>query len=172
MPGMNGLDLARQVREMGSKEPVIAITGHADVPLAVEAMRAGVVDFIEKPFDDAMLLAAIARVLGRVDYAMSADGEKREIMSRFESLSPRERDVLTGLVQGHANKAIAFDLDISPRTVEVYQAKLMPEMKAGSLFGIGAKLSNGHAWLNRADEQPTKSKSFQLRSDNCLFVYM
>lgn len=133
MPGMNGLELARTVRDSGSKEPVIVITGHADVPLAIEAMRAGVVDFVEKPFDDEALLGAIRRVLDQVGDGLSVDGRRREMASRLDSLSPRERDVLIGLVQGHANKTIAFDLDISPRTVEVYRANLMSKMKAGSL---------------------------------------
>lgn len=133
MPGMDGLELARRVRDGGSNEPVIVITGHADVPLAIEAMRAGVVDFVEKPFDDEVLLGAIRRAFDQAGDALSAGEERREIASRFESLSPRERDVLNGLVQGHANKAIAFDLNISPRTVEVYRANLMSKMKAGSL---------------------------------------
>jgi two-component system response regulator FixJ len=133
MPGIGGLELARRIRDSGSSEPVIVITGHADVPLAIEAMRAGVVDFVEKPFDDEVLLGSIRRVLGQAEGALSAEGQRREIASRFNSLSPRERDVLVGLVQGQANKAIAYDLSISPRTVEVYRANLMAKMKAQSL---------------------------------------
>lgn len=133
MPGIGGLELARRIRDSGSSEPVIVITGHADVPLAIEAMRAGVVDFVEKPFDDEVLLGSIRRVLGQAEGALSADGQRREMASRFDSLSPRERDVLVGLVQGQANKAIAYDLSISPRTVEVYRANLMAKMKAQSL---------------------------------------
>lgn len=133
MPEMTGIELARRLREGGSREPVIIITGHADVPLAIEAMHAGVADFIEKPFDDELLLAAIRRGVADVGKAASAEAERREIASRFDSLSGRERDVLKGLVEGHANKVIAYDLDISPRTVEVYRANLMSKMQAGSL---------------------------------------
>lgn len=133
MPDMNGLDLARRLHDDGSVEPVIIITGHADVPLAIEAMRAGVVDFIEKPFEDEVFLAAIHRVLGRASKCSSADAERREFGARLKSLSPRERDVVDGLVKGHANKVIAFDLGISPRTVEVYRANAMTKMQAGSL---------------------------------------
>ena len=133
MPGINGLELARRIRDSGSNEPVIVITGHADLPLAIEAMRAGVIDFVEKPFDDEVLLGSISRVLGQAEGALSAEGQRREMASRFDSLSQRERDVLLGLVQGHPNKVIAYDLNISPRTVEVYRANLMTKMKAGSL---------------------------------------
>ena len=133
MPDMTGLELARRLRDSGSVEPVIVITGHADVPLAIEAMRAGVVDFIEKPFDDGVLLASIHRVLDQSAKATSAETERREFAARLEGLSPRERDVVDGLVKGHANKVIAFDLGISPRTVEVYRANAMTKMQAGSL---------------------------------------
>ena len=133
MPEMTGIELARRLRESGSREPVIIITGHADVPLAIEAMHAGVADFIEKPFDDELLLAAIRRVVDQAGEAASAETERRELAARFDSLSGRERDVLKGLVEGHANKVIAYDLDISPRTVEVYRANLMSKMQAGSL---------------------------------------
>lgn len=133
MPEMTGIELAQRLRESGSREPVIIITGHADVPLAIEAMHAGVADFIEKPFDDELLLAAIRRVVNQAGEAASAETERRELAARFDSLSGRERDVLKGLVEGHANKVIAYDLDISPRTVEVYRANLMSKMQAGSL---------------------------------------
>jgi len=133
MPEMTGLELARRLRDSGSLEPVIMITGHADVPLAIEAMRAGVVDFIEKPFDDEVLLASVHRVLDKAGKATSADAERREVAARLEALSPRERDVVDGLVKGHANKVIAFDLGISPRTVEVYRANAMTKLRASSL---------------------------------------
>lgn len=133
MPEMTGLELARRLRDSGSLEPVIVITGHADVPLAIEAMRAGVVDFIEKPFDDEVLLASVHRVLDKAGKATSADAERREVAARLEALSPRERDVVDGLVKGHANKVIAFDLGISPRTVEVYRANAMTKLRASSL---------------------------------------
>ena len=133
MPDMTGIELARHLRDTGSAEPVMIITGHADVPLAIEAMRAGVFDFIEKPFDDEVLLAAIQRVADQADRTLSADAERQRIKARLETLSARERDVLDGLVKGHANKVIAFDLDISPRTVEVYRANAMTKMGANSL---------------------------------------
>jgi two-component system response regulator FixJ len=133
MPDMTGIELARRLRDSGSVEPVIVITGHADVPMAIEAMRAGVVDFIEKPFDDEVLLASIHRVLDQSRKATSADAERRAIAVRLDTLSPRERDIVDGLVKGHANKVIAFDLGISPRTVEVYRANAMTKMHAGSL---------------------------------------
>lgn len=133
MPGMTGIELARHLRDGGSTEPIMIITGHADVPLAIEAMRAGVVDFIEKPFDDEVLLAAIRRVAVQADRVLSADAERRKLAAKMETLSARERDVLEGLVKGHANKVIAFDLDISHRTVEVYRANVMTKMEAHSL---------------------------------------
>jgi len=133
MPDMTGIELARRLQEGGSGEPVIVITGHADMALAVEALRAGVVDFIEKPFDDEVLLASIRRAVATVRDTTSAAAERLELAARFNALSGRERDVLNGLVLGHANKVIAYDLDISPRTVEVYRANLMTKMQAGSL---------------------------------------
>lgn len=133
MPDMTGIELARRLQADGSGEPVIVITGHADMPLAVEALRAGVVDFIEKPFDDELLLASIQRAADRAGETASAEAEKRMLAARLDALSGRERDVLAGLVQGHANKVIAYDLEISARTVEVYRANLMAKMQAGSL---------------------------------------
>jgi len=133
MPDMTGIELARRLQAGGSGEPVIVITGHADMPLAVEALRAGVVDFIEKPFDDEVLLASIQRAADRAGETASAEAEKRMLAARLDALSGRERDVLAGLVQGHANKVIAYDLAISARTVEVYRANLMAKMQARSL---------------------------------------
>jgi len=136
MPGMNGIELAQALDARGCSAPIIVITGHADVPMAIQAMKAGVADFIEKPFaDDAILDAirsAIARRAGREQLGIERD----EILERMATLSPRERDVLTGLVAGHANKVIAYDLDISPRTVEVYRANAMTKMGAKSLSDL------------------------------------
>lgn len=133
MPGMSGLDLVRWLGANGHSTPVIVITGHGDIPLAVEAMKAGVVDFIEKPFDDETLLAAIRVALAEQADNDARDAERRDFEARLETLSPRERDVLGGIVAGRANKVIAADLDISPRTVEVYRANLMTKMRAATL---------------------------------------
>lgn len=133
MPEMNGIELVRQLKALGVGHPVIVMTGHADVPLAVEAMRAGVVDFIEKPFDDEALLASIQSAMAQNAATAGEDAEIGEIRSRLEQLTTRERQVLEGLVAGQANKAIAYDLEISPRTVEVYRANVMTKMKARSL---------------------------------------
>jgi two-component system response regulator FixJ len=135
MPDMTGLELIEALRRRGHGGPVIVITGHADVPLAVEAMKAGAVDFIEKPAENRRLLGAIRTALARapVNAGAEHDEERREIAERLESLSGRERDVLGGLVAGKPNKVIAYDLGISPRTVEVYRANVMAKMQARSL---------------------------------------
>jgi two-component system, LuxR family, response regulator FixJ len=133
MPGMSGIDLVRRLKELGIEVPVIVITGHGDVPLAVEAMKIGAADFLEKPFDDEVLLASVRSALRRRDGEDKRRRERVEIEARLAVLSNRERDVLTGLVAGRANKQIAYDLGISPRTVEIYRANLMNKMRAGSL---------------------------------------
>ena len=136
MPGLSGIDLLRRVRELGIEVPVIVITGHGDVPLAVEAMRCGAVDFLEKPFDDEILLQSVRAALRQQAGAAKRQSERAEIENRLAALSPRERDVLGGLVAGRANKQIAFELGISPRTVEIYRANLMDKMQAGSLSDL------------------------------------
>jgi len=133
MPGMSGIDLLKRLREMKIDVPVIVITGHGDVPLAVEAMKVGAIDFLEKPFDDEVLLASVRAAIERRGGAIKRDAERAQIESKLAGLSNRERDVLVGLVAGQANKQIAFDLGISPRTVEIYRANLMSKMQAGSL---------------------------------------
>lgn len=132
MPGMNGVELARHLRQQGADLPIVMITGHGDVPLAVESMKAGVADFLEKPFDDEALLRAIRGAMSArpSQPAPAADPHAAET---FAGLSPRERDVLQGMVAGKANKVIAYDLGISPRTVEVYRANVMSKTGAGSL---------------------------------------
>jgi two-component system response regulator FixJ len=136
MPGLSGIDLLRRVKELGIEVPVIVITGHGDVPLAVEAMRFGALDFLEKPFDDEILLQSVRAALRQQAGAAKRQSERAEIEGRLAVLSPRERDVLGGLVAGRANKQIAFDLGISPRTVEIYRANLMDKMQAGSLSDL------------------------------------
>jgi len=133
MPGLNGIDLLRRLQEMEIGLPVIVITGHGDVPVAVEAMKCGAVDFLEKPFDDDVLLASVRGALNRSEESAAVESERAEIRARIAALTQRERDVLEGLVAGHPNKIIAFKLEISPRTVEIYRANLMTKMKAGSL---------------------------------------
>ncbi|KFG89945.1 Two component LuxR family transcriptional regulator [Sphingobium herbicidovorans NBRC 16415] len=133
MPGRNGIELVEELRRRGANVPVIVITGHADVPLAVQAMHAGVADFIEKPFDDEVMLSSIRKALIRQAGDDQAQAEKQSINDRIASLSPRELEVMEGLVAGHANKAIAFDLEISARTVEVYRANVMMKMQVKTL---------------------------------------
>jgi two-component system response regulator FixJ len=131
MPDMTGLELLHALKAKGCGLPAIVITGHGDVPLAVEAMKAGAVDFIEKPFDEEAILHAVQAALecGRE----GEGGDAPAIAARLASLSERERQVLEGLIAGHPNKTIAYDLGISPRTVEVYRANLMTKMEARSL---------------------------------------
>ncbi len=133
MPEMSGIELVKRLNESGVVHPIIMITGHADVPLAVEAMKAGVADFIEKPFDDEVLLQAIRQAMARGADRQAEQAAREGVLARIDSLSGRERDVLDGLVAGHGNKVIAFDLGISPRTVEIYRANLMTKMGAASL---------------------------------------
>jgi two-component system, LuxR family, response regulator FixJ len=136
MPGMSGVDLLKRLREMKIDVPVIVITGHGDVPLAVEAMKNGAIDFLEKPFDDEVLLGSVKAAIERQGGDSKRNAERAEIESKLAALSNRERDVLGGLVAGRANKQIAFDLGISPRTVEIYRANLMSKMQAGSLSDL------------------------------------
>ena len=136
MPEMSGIDLVRRLKELGTKLPVIVMTGHGDVQLAVEAMKAGAVDFIEKPFDEATMLTAVRAALARGEAVGKRDAEQAEIEQRFNRLSGREREVLLGLVRGQPNKIIAHNLGISPRTVEIYRANVMAKMDAPSLSDL------------------------------------
>ena len=136
MPEMSGIDLMRRLKELGITLPVIVMTGHGDVPLAVEAMKAGAVDFIEKPFNDETMLTAVRAALARGEAVGKRDAERAEIEQRLNSLSGREHEVLLGLVRGHPNKIIAHDLGISPRTVEIYRANVMTKMDAPSLSDL------------------------------------
>jgi len=131
MPDMDGLQLLRRLKEIGVTLPVVIMTGHADVALAVEAMKIGAVDFIEKPFADEVLLDAIRSAMSR--QAGWRAGDVDQIRTRLASLTSREREVLDGLLAGHPNKTIAFDLGLSPRTVEIHRANVMTKMGASSL---------------------------------------
>lgn len=132
MPDISGVELLRRLGDMSANIPSIVITGHGDVPMAVAAMKAGALDFIEKPFEDEVLIAAIRRAATKL--AKGAAGEDiGAIRRRLDTLSEREREVLSGVVAGLPNKTIAYDLDISPRTVEVHRANVMTKMEARSL---------------------------------------
>jgi two-component system, LuxR family, response regulator FixJ len=136
MPGIDGLQLLHRLQALGVRSPVIIITGHADVSLAVEAMKAGAVDFIEKPFDDEAILSAIRIALDHCDHTGRRETEVGQIQTKLQSLSVREREVLEGLLAGNPNKTIAYDLSLSPRTVEVHRANVMTKMGASSLSGL------------------------------------
>ena len=131
--GIDGLEVQQILRERGIMVPVVIITGHGDVGLAVRAMKAGAVDFIEKPFEKAQAIAAIDQALLYNDGRERLQAMAQTAQTRLNALTPRERDVLDGLVDGRANKVIAYELGLSPRTVEVYRAGLMGKMNAGSL---------------------------------------
>jgi two-component system response regulator FixJ len=133
MPGMSGLELVRALAGRGVSHPVIVITAHGDVAMAVEAMRAGAIDFLEKPFDDEALLSAIRFALSNAPKGDQNPAEKARLRAILETLSPREQDVLQGVVDGKMNKVIAFELGISPRTVEVYRANMMSKTGARGL---------------------------------------
>ena len=133
MPELDGLALQRRLHEQGSRLPVIVMTGHGDVPIAVEALKAGAVDFLEKPFDDEHLLVAVRGALAASQRTDQEAAAAAAIADRLASLTPREREVLERLVAGLPNKTIAYDLGSSPRTVEVHRARVMEKMGARSL---------------------------------------
>lgn len=136
MPGMDGVELLRRLKDRGVAMPVIVMTGHGDVTLAVSAMKAGAVDFIEKPFGDEVMISAVRAALRRLSADDQSSSQIAQIQARAGSLSVRERQVLDGLLKGLPNKAIAYELSLSPRTVEVHRAAVMAKMGAKSLSDL------------------------------------
>jgi two-component system response regulator FixJ len=133
MPEMDGLALQQRLAERALEFPMIVITGHGEVPLAVRAMKAGAIDFIEKPFASDIILESLAAASSRLTAHTKQDPTQAEAASKLSLLSPREREVLDGLLAGLPNKSIAYDLRISPRTVEIHRARVMDKMGARSL---------------------------------------
>jgi two-component system response regulator FixJ len=133
MPGIDGIELLKRMKSLDSPFPIVIITGHGDVALAVEAMKLGAVDFLEKPFEDDRLILMIETAIRHREPAAKDEAVTRDIAGRVDSLSPRERQVMEGLIAGLSNKMIARNYDISPRTIEVYRANVMTKMQAGSL---------------------------------------
>jgi two-component system response regulator FixJ len=145
MPDLDGIELLRRLRQREAMPSVIVMTGHADVPLAIEAMKEGARDFIEKPFDDEVLLASVRAALAQAERNADLTAGSKAVRERLAALSGRERQVLDGLVSGKANKVIGLDLGISPRTVEIYRANVMSKLQAGSLSElVRMALAAGH----------------------------
>ena len=169
MPGLSGVDLLRRLRELKLGIPVIVITGHGDVPLAVEAMKIGALDFLEKPFDDEVLLASVRSALNQLDQDQKRQAERTEIERRLAALSNRERDVLEGLVSGHANKQIAYDLGISPRTIENLPGE--PDDQDAGCEPVGSRAHGPHrrdSWsrLRAAEDLVTKPDRRRVRASS------
>lgn len=145
MPGLGGLELLSRLAEKGIRQPVIVMTGHGDIPLAVEAMKGGAIDFLEKPFDHQIFLAAVREALESDDQGARQAAARKQYLSVLSSLTSREEQVLRGVVAGKPNKIIAYDLDISPRTVEVHRANLMTKAGASSLSELVRMTTLGSA---------------------------
>lgn len=133
LPGMSGVELLTHITERGLSLPVIVMTGQANVPMAVGAMKQGAVDFMEKPFNSDALLAAVRKALSGAFHRRDNDVNVQDIQTKFASLSTREQEVLEGLIKGKPNKIIAHELGISHRTVEIHRSNLMKKTQAGSL---------------------------------------
>ena len=133
MPGIDGIELLKRLKASHSAFPVLIMTGHGDVPLAVEAMKLGAADFVEKPFEDDRLIGMIDAALRQAESSARTEGVTLDVTARIAALSPRERQVMDGLIAGLSNKLIAREYDISPRTIEVYRANAMTKMQANSL---------------------------------------
>lgn len=136
MPEMDGLEVQRELKAQGVTMPVIVLTGHGDVNVAVTAMKAGALDFIEKPFEKSVLLSALEEGFAQIERSDGSKTRAAEAETRLKGLTGREHDVLLGLVKGHPNKTIAYDLGISPRTVEIYRANLMTKLGVHSLSEV------------------------------------
>ena len=142
MPGMSGLELQQELNRRGAIVPVIFISGHGDIPMAVEAMQHGAFDFLQKPFRDQDLIDRVQRALVTDGQNRSALAEEHQIAERYESLTPREREVLALVTQGKANKVMAGDLGVSQRTVEIHRARVMEKMRASSLAQLVRMVMN------------------------------
>ncbi len=136
MPGMSGLEVQKQLQERGSTLPIIFITGHGDVPMAVEAMQLGAFDFLQKPFRDQDLMDRVSRALSENQEQREKTEFQQEVTQRYETLTPREKEVMACVVKGQANKVIAMDRDVSQRTVEIHRARVMEKMQARSLADL------------------------------------
>ena len=136
MPGMSGIELQEELRRRGRNEPIVFVTGHGDVGLAVKAMKAGAVDFLEKPLDQGELLVILNRLLSKAKASAPSQEALRQSLSRLDRLTHRERQVFDGLAIGKTNKGIALDLSISPRTVEIHRARVMEKLEAGTLSDL------------------------------------
>jgi two-component system, LuxR family, response regulator FixJ len=146
MPDIDGIELLKRLKASGSLFPVVIMTGHGDVPLAVEAMKLGAVDFVEKPFEDDRLIGMIETALRQAEPGIRSEAITLEIQSRIATLSPRERQVMDGLIAGLSNKLIAREYDISPRTIEVYRANVMTKMQVASLSELVRLAMRGGAF--------------------------
>lgn len=136
MPGLDGLEVQAELRERGIAYPVVVMTGHGDVDVAVKAMKAGAVDFIEKPFDKQVVLEAVEEGFSRLDRSSEVSQRRKEASLRLNALTPREYEVLEGLVKGHPNKTIGYDLGISARTVEIHRANVMKKLEVFNLSDL------------------------------------
>lgn len=136
MPGMTGMELQEELRRRGAAAPIVFMTGHGDVPMAVRALKAGAFDFIEKPFDDGIMLDRIQAAVARHRVLLEERGQRQAVLARWQTLTPRERQVMRLVADGHMNKRIAYDLDISLKTVEVHRHNVMEKMAAGSVADL------------------------------------
>lgn len=136
MPGMSGLELQQRLNDLGARLPIIIVTGHGDVPMAVNAMKAGAWDFLEKPFNDQALLDRVHKALDESGDRLRSQQTEHEAQARYAHLTPRERQVLAGILDGKLNKVMAYDLGISTRTVEIHRANLMEKMGVRNLSDL------------------------------------